>query len=224
MSHVKLYDVSMVASQWRDLSEGDQRKEKMVKMALIVGGVIVLIGSVIAIYFLAKAPSTAQWCDGCKTIHVTSPKGFIAFPVIFGFGGGSAMLVFGLKISFESCTHGSAKDLSTPAARHELMLLLAKGDLGEVYKTYYKKNGGLGPLVQKGYMLSRQGYELRDVLQTYEVVQKTISSFMAQPLCKKEIEGGNAPEEYAKAVSNCDQLKQRWESLRQQLASQYCAG
>jgi hypothetical protein len=100
-------------------------------------------------------------------------------------------------------------------------LTLTQGKLKEVYDKYYKKNGGLGPLVRQGYMLPEQGNKLKELLATYHTQREVISNFNKQPLCKQAIDQGNAPKAYKTAKDNLKQARTEWKQLSQEIATQF---
>ncbi len=192
----KLYRIDKAATQWRDLSESDIKKEKAVKISLIVLGILLTAATVYVIYILATTPDSSHWCDTCKVIHVDSVKGLIAIPVLLGGIGTTLSFGWGIALSFEKSRYGFPKNLSTHAARHEVKLLLSKGELKDVYAQYYNKNGGLGPLVRQGYMTPKQGTELRTILNDYNRVQVENVRLQSRPLIKKAIEENQPSVEY----------------------------
>ena len=105
-----------------------QQQEKSIRIGLVVGGILLLIGSALAVYFAATAPSVTRWCDACKVFHIVSPWAPAAPLVgIFGGGGSIAMITIGLikhPLNFEYNQNRNEEDLSKQANREELILTL----------------------------------------------------------------------------------------------------
>lgn len=225
MSSVNLYNISEEAVKWRDLSPELQQEENRIRICLVAGGILLLIGTALAVYFAATAPSVSRWCDACKVFHIIS-QGADAAPIVgvVGGGGSIAMIIIGLikhPISYEYKQNRDEEDLSKQAIREELILTLTTGEIQDIHKKYYKKNGGLGPLVRQGYMLTTQGEKLRPLLETYHNQQEIISSLESQPLCKRAIDKDEAPKSYMDAKAEIDRLGKEWQTVRQEIADQY---
>ncbi len=220
MSNIKLFEVSKEASHWKDLSESEARTEQAVRISLIVGAIVLLIGTAIAIYYIATLPETSYWCEFHKTFHYISLKPLIILPVLLG-GGISTILLFGgFCINFED-RHGYSKNLSEAFEKEELRILLIEKKIEDIYSKYYHKNGGIGPLVRQGFILPEQGALLRTLLEQYHEHKKTIDGFESQPLCKAKIDQNQAPEAYKVAEKAIEKINQQWAVIQKELSRQY---
>ena len=200
-----LYPVTKEASQWRALSLKTRRSLLAAQVALIAGIAFVLVGMALGFYFTT---SHALFC---------LLPALVGTPLVVSMASSIVLLSCSEQI-YSRLTEGVSKIED----QDEIIDLLTKKELKDIYLKYYKKNGGLKGLVLKGYILPEQGDELRRLLEEYHEKKKIIENYESEPLIfSSAIQNNRFPAEYSKARKRVDQLNAHWFAMKQVFGKHY---
>ncbi len=210
-NNAHLYEVTSDAAKWRDMDDSKIRNEKIFKIGMIAGGILLLLGSAIAI------------CLGATLLTGTGRILCIADSVGFGVGVGIGMVVTGILVNFERRQNGKGSSFSKSEEQAELIHLLANGQFQELRTQCYRKGGGgLGPLVRKGLITVDQGDKLRVLMKKYVQYQQSVNDYESQPNTKQKIDNNkDVPKGYDDARCKVDEVKSQWKILQKAFNNQY---
>lgn len=171
---------SSKAPEWRDLSEQEIFNERALRIGLAVGAIILAIGMAVAIYYCCT--TTHTFTDQLGELIEDSNAFLSILPGVFGSVGLITLIFFVAVTNFEVSDNGRAPE-DTPESRAAKKLQMQTNTLEGIYKHYYRKNGGLGPLVRpsagdaNGILTPEQGNQLRTLLSNYHPNHKITSEF-----------------------------------------------
>lgn len=223
LQRAKLYAVTPSASGFRDITPEGERREKMMKIGLLIGAVILAIGTAVAIYYSLQATSTRtiHWTNGQVLDQTFSIAPIATVPAVLG-GGGVIGLVIGACCVNGERYSGWPKDLSGAGAVEAELTVLTKSTFTEVFDRYYQQNGGVQHLVHNGLLNESQGHELNQLFQRSH----------EQLALKKQFESRGIPDlktnlkaypDYEDILTQVTQLDADWKALQNSIRGQYIA-
>jgi len=228
----KLMRPTKAASRWRDMSASELCNENVLRIERIVCFIFFSSISICALYFLVSHLFYTHALDLSSTVLtpfdtvtlIAFPTAVLASIIIMNtfITGYMCKLPF-FEWEFELKKHGANEPLTKPCVRDDRVLLLTEKNLEEVYGWYYKKHGGLGPLVRKGYLTIEQGKRLSTLFknfnethQVYTAYTSTTDLFIQDILDRSE----NYPAFGALLVRK-EKLEKKWRVLQEQIKKNF---
>lgn len=163
---------------WRDIDSRSYKRELLAKIAVIVGGLILLAGCVAACYYLAVTTRTVNsylhpgYCNhitGVISSYQVSNAPFMAIPLIFMPTTAMAGFVGSHFINFERhhSRQSEKRDISWYAER---LFVLRTKSFPDAH-SYVSSHGGIGPLVRSGLLSVELGTTLQELFNDHEKSQ-----------------------------------------------------
>ena len=203
------------ASTWRDISPQDLRNERAAKIALVVGGSLVLIAMLVGIGFLATTTRVNVFS------RIVSNAPFIPLVAVPGLAAALGLIIPAHCINHEyrGNGHNPPDDMSDEVAQNELRMILTSSDFKAFYDHYKDRSGGIGPLVRNELLGEEQGNILRGLFDDYHKHQATInrSTSYGCPKTREAIGRGEEPGPYANAKRAQQAIQEKWEVIQQSL-------
>lgn len=214
-------EVTPSAAHFRDISTADIKKERNIKIAMIVGAVILLIVTIVAVSEIAQLSPIERWnYNRAGFIHLVYdyPAFAAIVPGILGAGGVVGLAVGAAVVNLENNRY--LRDLSKDGAvEHELFILTSE-KLEAVYTNYHLR---LQPLVRKGLISEDEGRQLSGLLASYhESATKKASYESRGAAFKADLEAH--PKKYptyAKVLIQISQLEKQWVRLQKKIQDHY---
>lgn len=203
------------ALEWRDLSEQEIFNERALRIGLAVGAIILAIGMAIAIYYCCT--TTYSFTNDLGELIERTNAELTVVPAVFGSVGLILMLVFAAAANFEVSNNGSAPE-DTPEKLAATKLQMRTASLENIYNYYYRKGGGLGPLVRSGILTVEQGNQLRTLLSGYHTSNMTTSEFEKRST-KENLDKEGKDSVYGGAKARKAELEEGWNTLQQGIKS-----
>lgn len=205
--------VSKQASQWRDLSATERKLEQGAKVALIAGGVLLLIGTVVGCYAASQIPSyytftsyyDMWWGEYMwNIIEVNNAPIFVTLIATYGGIGTAAAFFWGIMLG-----RRETPDAANPKYKARVERILQGS-----FKTFMNERVGLEGLVRTGAFTPKQGEQIRELRKEYQECQRTLCELQTQPLFRAR--GGDAYKEshlYKAQEQRLKSIEIRWEQL-----------
>lgn len=221
-------EVTPSAANFRDISETDQKKERAIKIAMVVGAVILLIVTIVAVSEIAKLSPVVRFVDYSRTgairILYEYPALTAIVPGVFG-GAGALGMALGAAngIDFERNRNGYSKDLSGDGAAENELFMLTSENLEGIHRSYHRRGGGVAPLVRNGLITEDDGRQLSGLLERcHEPMIKKASYENQGEAFKADLKA--YPEKYPnyhKIMEDIAQLEGEWKALQKGIQEQY---
>src|SRR5215211_6572317 len=146
VNKVNLYAITDEASRWRDVDDKYKALEIVSKVAAVAGILIVLAGIAVGCYYAATTSETITRVSGEVFKSTNAPLCILSLLGI--------MPIVGLSTGFyhSNFEWNFNKDQQkyTETLHDDLVDLVTKKEIGDIYNRYYRQNGGLNILVQNG--------------------------------------------------------------------------
>ena len=219
----RLYAISPSAARFRDITPEAELREKKIKIGLLIGAVILAIGTAVAIYYSLQATSTRtiHWANGHVFDLTESIAPIATIPAVFGGGGTIGLVIAAGRINCER-SGGKKKNLYGAGAVEAELNVLTRANFTTVFDRYYEQNGGTQHLVRNGLIDESQG---RKLSQLFQSSHELLAS-------KKEFEGHGIPDletnietypDYRYILTQVDKLEADWKVLQNSIKGQYIA-
>lgn len=209
VSSYNLYEVTEEAKNYVDLSESDQKKEKILKTTLTVLGILVLLGVAIGIYVLNRYITTLPYFQG---VDYTLGAVFLG---VFGIIGGATALGFGLGITRD---FSSRYELRDGPSRSNIAIALQTGE----FQTIKKRHQQNTYLVRKGFLLPEQADKLRNLIAQYNELESEAKKYEKYGTeNKKAIDAGRPPAEYSKIKSEMKAIEESCKGIQAEIKRRY---
>lgn len=198
------------AAKWRDVGPTEKKVELALRISLIVGAILFLIGIAVAIYFCATTSSSYTDCTG---VYESSNAPLAIIPAIIGTPMGVGMLVGGILMDFE----GRGEDLDDEVLFEEHKLFLTKeSDATKVYNKYRDHN--MGSLVRKGVISVAQANKLRDLIKAYDKNLQTKARYdRSKILAEEKNHIGN----YTRADKEIKKFADQLQKIQSEIAANF---
>ncbi len=168
----QLKEPTSEAKAWRDLTAAEQNQELAGRISLVAGILVLAAGMAVAFYFCATRTFDFVYQDAVGNLmhRIESTAIFSLFPAILG---GVPLIIMLITLPFinrERGKHRWEDNIHKDHLRDDRILFLTESRFDEFMNFYYKKHGGLGPLVRGGFLTVEQGNTLRKLFRRYKSI------------------------------------------------------
>jgi len=215
MNSVTLLPVTSEMARWKDLDIKSQNTELALRIGLIVGSIVLVIGIVLATYICC---TTASGVSFRPTNAVWS-----ILPFSVGLGALPFMIWGIVGINFDRARNGRSRvDLTEDHNQLGIYLLLKDSSLSELYAKYYKHFGGITRLVNHGFCNAEQGWKLRENFKEYHEALTCKNNFEKLSRVKAHIDnvGAHVAPLYEKACATINKLEAEYVELQGEIVDQ----
>lgn len=168
-------DIETTAASFRDISDADAKKERNIKIAMVVSAVILFIVTIVAVSEIAKLSPIERWLHNRRgeIFLIYEYPAFTAIvPGLLGTAGVIGLAAGAAAVNLEN--NGYLRNLSKEGAvEHELFILTSE-NLEGVHKNYHQR---MQPLVRKGLISEDEGRQLSALLESYHVTATKKASY-----------------------------------------------
>ncbi len=219
-------DVTKSAVSFRDISAADEKKEMAIKIAMVVGAIILLIVTIVAVSEIAKLSPIAIWVHnrwGQIFLIYEYPALAAIVPGILGTAGVIGLAAGAAVIDLERERNGWSKDLSGEGAVEKELFILTSENLEDIYKNYYRRDGGMQPLVRNGLISEDEGRQLSGLLEGYHVQATKKAAFESHGKTFKD-DLAKYPKKYPAydaALTEIAKYQDQWKKLQRAIQGNY---
>lgn len=218
-------EVPESVANFRNISEADQKKERAIKIAMVVGAILLLIVTAISVGEIAKLSPVARWSHrgGIIRIIYDDLRILAVLPGFFGTAGAIGLAIGAAAVDLERARNGWSKSLTGDGAVEKELFILTTETLEGIHKNYHRRNGGVQPLVRNGLISEDEGRQLSGLLErSHEsIIQKASYENRGEPF-KTDLQ--NNPAKYPKyqtILKEIAQFEGEWKALQQAIQHQY---
>lgn len=211
-------------SKYRDISESDKRLELAARVAMAVAVVLVLTGTIVGIRHLQNSFQVVITKTGLVRYVSLAPLGIL--PGIFGTAAIVGLILGIYFLNMEKIRYGEERrSLKEEHQRAERLFELRKSNLDNLYLCYYKKNGGLGPLVRNGILTIEQKERVSQMLSAFGTHRAIVLDWTSPQKDKEFVEmvkanpGNPAYHQYHASQKIVAELEKEWAEFRETIGA-----